>query len=70
LIRCLKNSFVFLGEKNPKLVEVYKRRAEEYFDRAEYIKKQAIQPEASKDGGGSASAQAQKPKYEEISLIE
>jgi len=29
----------FIDEKNPKLIEIYKQRAEEYLTRAAYIKK-------------------------------
>lgn len=50
-----------IDEKNPKLIEIYKRKAEEYFERAAYLKKQVIQPEKDvSQGGGSAAAQ--KPK--------
>ena len=35
-----KNNFNnFIDEKNPKLIEIYKQRAEEYLTRAAYIKK-------------------------------
>jgi len=49
-----------LDEKNPKLIEIYRRKADEYFERAAYLKKQVLQPDAQPQGGGSAAAQ--KPK--------
>jgi len=48
-------------EKNPKLKEIYQRKAEEYFERAAYLKKQVLQPEKDVSVGGGSAAQ-QKPK--------
>lgn len=50
-----------LDEKNPKLKEIYNRKAEEYFERAAYLKKQVLQPEKDVSVGGGSAAQ-QKPK--------
>lgn len=33
------NNACIIDEKNPKLVEIYKRKADEYFERAAYLKK-------------------------------
>jgi hypothetical protein len=58
---CCSNANIKIDEKNPKLIEIYKRKAEEYFERAAYLKKQVLQPEKDvSQGGGSAAAQ--KPK--------
>jgi hypothetical protein len=32
----------YIDEKNPKLIEIYKRKADEYFERAAYLKKQVL----------------------------
>ena len=56
-----------IDEKNPKLKEIYQQKFEEYIQRAQYIKKQVLQPENVSQGGGSAAAQ--KPKYEFYSEI-
>ena len=47
------------------MVEIYRRKADEYLERAAYLKKQVLQPEGVSQGGGSAAAQ--KPKYEFVS---
>ena len=31
-------------EKNPKLIEIYKQKTSEYFERAEYLKKTVLGP--------------------------
>ncbi len=53
-----------LDEKNPKLVEIYKGKMTEYFNRAEYIKKQVLikseEPVQSNAGGGSNQAAKKK----------
>ena len=35
----------YLDEKNPKLKEIYSKKANEYIERATYIKKQVLSPE-------------------------
>lgn len=47
---------IHVDEKNPKLIEIYRRKADEYFERAAYLKKQVLQPDAASQGGGSAAA--------------
>jgi hypothetical protein len=54
-------SYTYVDEKNPKLKEIYQRKAEEYFERAAYLKKQVLQPEKDVSVGGGSAAQ-QKPK--------
>jgi len=51
-----------IDEKNPKLVEIYKRKADEYFDRAAYLKKQVLNKneESQNAGGGANSAMKKK----------
>lgn len=40
MVKCKLNKGMILGidEKNPKLVEIYKDSADEFFHRAEYLK--------------------------------
>ena len=45
-----------IDEKNPKLKEIYQRKAEEYFERASYLKKQVLQPEKDVSVGGGSAA--------------
>lgn len=43
------------------MVEIYKRKADEYFERAAYLKKTVLNPpENVSQGGGSAAAQRPK----------
>jgi hypothetical protein len=45
------------------LIEIYNRKADEYFERASYLKKQVLtKPEEGVSDGGGSSA-AQKKKY-------
>lgn len=46
-------------EKNPNLVQVYKTKMQEYFNRAEYIKKQVIEPKAAAINNPPAPQQPQ-----------
>lgn len=40
-----------IDEQNKKLVDIYRQKAEEYFDRAAYLKKQVLtKPEPVKEG--------------------
>ena len=36
--------YITIVEKNPRLVEIYKQKTSEYFERAEYLKKTVLQP--------------------------
>lgn len=52
---------MFLDEKNPKLVDVYKGKMFDYLKRAEEIKTKVLKPgEPVSQGGGQAAAS--KPK--------
>lgn len=49
-----------IDEKNPKLIEIYKQKMSEYFERAEYIKKSVIKkdvepPVVNQGGSGQAT---------------
>jgi hypothetical protein len=38
-----------LDEKNPKLIDIYKQKMAEYFERAEYLKKGVLAKEPAQD---------------------
>lgn len=56
----------FLDEKNPKLIDIYKQKMSEYFERAEYLKKGVLSKNGNDDtvNAGGGSGQASKKKYE------
>ena len=60
----LTHMSLFLVEKNPQLVKLYKDKMGQYMSRAEYIKKTVLDkppPESTgSGGGGGAAAQAKK----------
>jgi hypothetical protein len=60
---CVPNVFG-LDEKNPKLIEIYKQKMSEYFERAEYLKKGVLSKNGNDDtvntGGGTGQASKKK----------
>jgi hypothetical protein len=55
---------MIIDEKNPKLIEIYKRKADEYLERAMYLKKQVLSKNEENVNQGGGSTAAQKKKYE------
>ena len=55
-----------IDEKNPKLIEIYKQKMSEYFERAEYLKKGVLSKNQANDtvNAGGGTGQASKKKYE------
>lgn len=58
-IRINQDVNLYLDEKNPKLVDIYKQKMGEYLERAEYLKKTVIkkddEPIIAQNAGGSAA---------------
>jgi hypothetical protein len=56
--------FFVLDEKNPKLIDIYKQKMSEYFERAEYLKKGVLSKngndETQNSGGGTGQAHKKK----------
>lgn len=54
---CVFLILLVLDEKNPKLIDIYKQKMSEYFERAEYLKKGVLSKNGSDEtaaaGGGT-----------------